>query len=295
MTPIDSKNEKIYEKSEKYTKNIRKYTKIYEKYTKNGKKGVCGQTFKNHPKIECSETQFSKINLQKNQCQFCKKIYSKNSNLHRHLKKCKMNISKTDKLLNYIKLIENEKEEIQKKNEIISKEKAILKKKVERLIENSNNNTTVNMQQNIYINNYGNENLGYLTKGYFDNLLKIPFVSIQKLIKEIHFNPRHPENNNIKIPNKKQKYAIVYKNGKWEFRHKKEVIEDMVDNSYNIMDCHFEDNKMILNDKKRNNFLQFQIEYDKNQKFKKDIKKDVELELLNYCNNEQFKNCVKKI
>ena len=31
----------------------------------------------------------------------------------------------------------------------------------------------------------------------------------------------------------------------------------MVDMSYNIVDCYFEDNKMILSDTKRNNFIEF--------------------------------------
>ena len=49
-------------------------------------------------------------------------------------------------------------------------------------------------------------------------------------------------------------------------RDKKTVIEDMVDKSYNILDCHFDDNKMILHDIKRKKFIEFQT------KFESDIK-----------------------
>ena len=56
----------------------------------------------------------------------------------------------------------------------------------------------------------------------------------------------------------------------------------MVDMSYNIVDCYFEDNKMILSDRKRNNFIEFQTKYDKDSTLKKGIADEVELELLNH-------------
>ena len=95
---------------------------------------------------------------------------------------------------------------------------------------------------------------------YLISLLKISSGSV--LLKDIHFNPNHPENHNVKIPNGKEKFAIVYMNGEWEVRKKRDVISNMVDMSYNIVDCYCEDNKMILSDTKRNNFIEFQTNYD---------------------------------
>ena len=89
------------------------------------------------------------------------------------------------------------------------------------------------MQQNITINNYGKENIDYLTNNYLTGLIYKPFDSVQCLLKTIHFNPKHPENHNIKISNKKQKYANVYNSGSWEFEKKKDVIENILDNGYN--------------------------------------------------------------
>ena len=136
------------------------------------------------------------------------------------------------------------------------------------------------LQQNVYINNYGNENLDYLTEGYLTSLLKIPCGSVLTLLKDIHFNANHPENHNVKIPNRKEKFAIVYMDGEWKIRMKKDVISNMVDMSYNIVDCYFEDNKMILSDTKRTNFIEFQTNYD-NGKLKKVIEGDLEVEILN--------------
>ena len=246
-------------------------------------------------------------------CKYCNKYYSNNSHMNRHMKKCIKNetVSLTidesndneTKLSEYIKVIEKEnklikrekkdmqkenklikkeKKAMGKENELIKKEKKAMGKEIEKLIDKVGNVTTNNnmLQQNIIINNYGNENLDYLTEGYLTSLLKIPCGSVLTLLKDIHFNANHPENHNVKIPNRKEKFAIVYMNGEWKLRNKKDVISNMVDMSYNIVDCYFEDNKMILSDTKRNNFIEFQTNYD-NGKLKKGIEGDLEVELLN--------------
>ena len=133
----------------------------------------------------------------------------------------------------------------------------------------------------ININNYGNENLDYLTTDFISNLIKIPYKAVPKLIKHIHFNPEHPENHNIKIPNKKQKFALTHKDGKWEYRNKNELIEDIVDTSYNMLDCYLGGNKMVIHDKKKKNFIEFQKSFESVPRIKKTVKTNTELEILN--------------
>ena len=210
-------------------------------------------------------------------CKFCKKSYSKNSNLHRHMKKCtNVDLSDNEKVVNYIN-------DIKKENKEIKKEKKKMRKEIVKLIDKlaEANTTNNNIQQNIIINNYGKENLDYLTPEYLTNLLKIPFQSIQSLIKNIHFNPKHPENHNIKITNKKQNLATVYNSGIWEFKDKKDVIENIVDNSYNMLDCHYDTNLDDLNKKKQTRFIEFQDKYSIDTKTKKKIEKDTEIIVLN--------------
>ena len=230
------------------------------------------------------------MNSSNYKCKYCFKVFKYRQSRSRHeLTNCSKNSngieqnkisiltdeSNEAKLSKYIKVIEKE-------NELIKKEKKAMRKEIEKLIDKVGNNTLNMIQQNVYINNYGSENLDYLTPGYLGGLLKIPFGSTLKLLKDIHFNPNHPENHNVKIPNRKEKYAIVYTNGDWKLRRKKDVISNMVDMSYNIVDCYFEDNKMILSDRKRNNFIEFQTKYDKDSTLKKGIADEVELELLNH-------------
>ena len=67
-----------------------------------------------------------------------------------------------------------------------------------------------------------------------------PYKSIPRLLKHIHFNPKHKENHNIRIPNRKEKYAKIYNGDRWELRDKKETIEDLSDRAYNLLEDHYD-------------------------------------------------------
>ena len=79
-------------------------------------------------------------------------------------------------------------------------------------ITNTNTNNT-QLQINNQINNYGNEDTSYITKEKYKEILKNPFTSLSKLINEVHFNDEHPENKNMRIPNKKQPFIEFYDDG----------------------------------------------------------------------------------
>ena len=118
-----------------------------------------------------------------------------------------------------------------------------MKEMVERLlIEKGNNNITnntnnstnnkdsFNTNNTIIINNYGDEDTKYITSDYIMKLLKNrPAKAIPELIKYTHFNDAHPENQNIKITNKKEPYIKVRKNDKWELQDKDATITDLID------------------------------------------------------------------
>ena len=203
------------------------------------------------------------VNDEKYSCNYCNKLFSRNDSLKRHLLKCKY---KKDK---------NKIEEMEAK---IIKLEEDLSKKGDTII---NSNTILN--NNIIINNYGNETLDYLSPEYFNKLLKSVFTSIPKLIEKIHFNPKHPENHNIKITNKKLPYASVMgDNSKWKMVDKKDAIETMVFNGYNLLDEKYPDNKQELSSKKREHFENFKDKFqDEDKELLKQVKTDVELLVLN--------------
>ena len=108
---------------------------------------------------------------------------------------------------------------------------------VEKLLINNTGNTTTNntnsnntIHNTININNYGEEDTKYITSDYILNLLKCkPAKAIPELIKHTHFNDEYPENQNIKITNKKGPHIKVMKNNKWELQNKEETITDLID------------------------------------------------------------------
>jgi len=169
-----------------------------------------------------------------NECPYCYKRFSRSDSLNRHYGRCK--IKKKEK--------ENDKQEIKELKEIV--EKLLVEKGNTNITNNTNNtnnmnnshNTTNHMTNNIIIHNYGDENTKYITSDYILNLLKNkPAKIIPELIKYTHFNDDHPENQNIKITNKKEPYIKVRKNDKWELQDKDETINDLIDRQqFHLMD-----------------------------------------------------------
>ena len=113
-----------------------------------------------------------------------------------------------------------------------------------------------------------------------NNLVASPYVALPKLIKNIHFHPEHPENHNIRITNKKEKFIKVYKNNKWQLEDKKQVIENMVDKGKSILDEHRD--KTLHSDFKNQCYDHFSEKFENDDKdLKKKLNTDVELVILN--------------
>ena len=210
-------------------------------------------------------------------CNKCKKTYSTNSNLHKHMKNCNHKDLRTYSKQEVEYLLEKRLDEQQKQfhDKLEDKEKMILEltRQVEKLIEKVGN-TTYNTY-NIVINPFGKENTSYISADYVSNLISDgPYNSIPKLLKYIHFHPEHKENHNIKIPNKKQPYAQVYNGTDWEYQLKKDTIEAMSDRAYSILNKHFRgDNEYMT---------RFKSDYNENTaELSKRLNRDIEVTILN--------------
>ena len=227
-----------------------------------------------------------------NQCKYCLKFYSKISNLNKHLKNCK------------------KKKEVESvsadETEELKKEIKELKETMKMLINNSdslsgnttnnNNNTTNNNNNNnntncnndnsmnIHINNYGSENKDYITKDYLIKLLREPFQAIPRLIEYTHFNKDHPENQNIKLPNKKQPYVKVLKDDKWVYADRKTMILDLIDEKHSELNegpliTHIEEK---FSEHLQDRFERFNDRYLNDEKiFTNQLYKETELVMIN--------------
>ena len=241
---------------------------------------VLGENIPIEPKLNPIEPKLNPIEPKSNiskkyQCIFCQKCYSTNSHMHRHMKKCKFK--------NSPKLASNSDAKDILINELI-KERDQMRKSIETLLERVGNVThiTNNNQQTIFINSHGQENLSYINDRYLMNLLKTPYGAVPKLLKDIHFHPEHPENMNVLITNKKLKFAKVWKGDKWKLCDKNEVIENMVDKGFNIIDGKFVEKEKVLESSKIKNYTEFQKRYNDGDKhLHKELLKNTEMVILN--------------
>jgi hypothetical protein len=152
-------------------------------------------------------------------------------------------------------------------------------------INNTVNNSVNNFDNSITvtINAFGNENISYLSNTFLDSLLKIPYSSVPKLLEHIHFNEEFPENKNVRITNKKDKWAEKNNGSSWEFVPKNNLINDMIINGFNILETHFEEKgKEILSDIKKERWEKFSLDfYDEKPSTIKRLFNDTECLILN--------------
>jgi hypothetical protein len=225
----------------------------------------------------------------------CGKNYSHRQSLHRHKTKCAFTLKSEQKFEERIEEIERVNRELQL--QILEKDKhdKELKEQIGNLldrlgssskIENKiieNNIENVENQTNITINYFGNENLDYITNKVLISCIGKVYGSIQALVETIHFHPDHPENHNIKITNKKLQHAqVMNRDKKWKLVHRNQVIEQLMDKSYQLLEDSFAENKAVIPLKKKENFQHFKQKYeDDDKEVKRQIKNDVDLLVLN--------------
>ena len=200
-------------------------------------------------------------------CDYCNKQFTLYTNKRRHeLHRCK-EVKADDTLYN------KEKE--------WKKEKKILYKQINALIKKAGNTTTNLNQNNINLNSYGEEDLTHITNSFKTNLIKGPFGMIPKMIEAVHFNDEKPENKNICYPNKKKNTIKIFKEGKWKYYNKEELMEEIMEHNYYILDVHYDEKKdNVLNDIQKKRYRDFKDKYD-NGKLDKETKDEINLILLN--------------
>jgi len=235
------------------------------KVSQNEDLGITKVSQRYHKSITKSENSAILQNFFK--CKNCEKQFSQKNNYYRHVKHyCKnLQISLNANELYEEKLAQTRViDKLKKENEGLRKSKNMTIQ---------NNSITTN---NININAFGKENLNYVSKEYIHGLIREgPYGSIRKLIKYIHFNPDHKENHNIKIPNKRDKYAMVYDGSMWQVKNKKNMITTIADHAYGVIAEHCED----ITSKK---FDRFRDDFESEEsRYMKKLAEDTELIILN--------------
>ena len=231
--------------------------------------------FSSTPKQHPNDTQTTPKLLSRI-CKFCNKSFTRKSGLDKHLNICMFKKE-------FINFKQEEQEEIDKMKKEIEELKNF-KIQTQNNITNTNSHNTTN--NTININNYGNEDLKHLKNSDFASLLSGIYNAVPKLIEKIHFDPEHPENQNIKYTNQKSPYLKIVKDKKWQFVNKKEELLDLIDNKcfmlkekyYSIL----EKKKYNITNNQRNKIEEFMDKYhEDDKKMTLDLIEKTELMLLN--------------
>ena len=234
-------------------------------------------TPKKHEKSgKTSKPTYKNYGKELNPCRFCDKIFSTNGHLLRHLKNsCKKTVKTAENKL-FLNLLDHQKK-------IFDAERNELYKHIDKLLkkvgDTITNNNTENTSNNIQLNSYGNEDLSHITNKFKNNMLKIPYGAIPKLIEAVHFNDRKPENKNILLTNKRDNKIKIFSGDKWIYKNKDDTLNNLIDGKYFILDNHYED---VCNKFKILNYEEFRDKFDEDDKaILAKLKQESELVLLN--------------
>ena len=259
-------------------------TKSNEKYSKNGMKKL--QSKKKKIEVNNSTSDINSYYIKRFKCTYCEKIFTERYNLNKHLNRCKnKKIEKEDTEKEMLKQMLKIKDfELKKQNQELED----AKRRIKELSKNSNN-VVYNTVNNITLIAYNRQpDLSHLTNNDYVKIMNRGFKSVPQLIKAIHFNPKKPQNQNVFIPNIKSKYVMVWNGIKWDLINRNNVIDDMYDDSSNILIEKMEELKNA--DLKPSVLTKFERFIDKKEddEVKNKIKEDIKLLLYN--NKEIIKN-----
>ena len=106
--------------------------------------------------------------------------------------------------------------------------------------KNIQNNTTIGQQNVIKINRFGYDDHKFIKNKHMYQALKNPRNGIPKLVEKVNFNKKYPQNHNIKLENKTDKYYKVFNGNKWVYSGKQEVIDSLLSKKKDMLDDFYE-------------------------------------------------------
>ena len=214
-------------------------------------------------------------------CEFCGKSLSTKGHLKRHIKQY---CSKKKVPIQPKAETEILKNLLTEQQEMFDKERKNLYKQMDKLLDKVGNTTNIqsNIKNTIHLNSYGNEDMSHITDLLKNDLIKIPFEMIPKMIEAVHFNEEKPENNNISLSNIRDNKVKIYSDKGWVYKDKCETIIDLVSEKYFLLDNFYENNNKMIELNSKNNYVKFRDFFNTEDKeFVASLKKKCELVLLN--------------
>lgn len=278
MKGLEIPNDIFLTKGEqKRNKKEQKGTKTQKKGTKKEQKGTIFTCEKNESLKPMTE----------HICQYCNKNYSTRKSLLRHIKHfCKIKkdednqeLKKTEDM-NELKKIFSE--EMKEQNHKISKLFDKVSTTNNTMNNSGNNNNSHNQVNNIQLNVFGKEDLSVLTDNVKEELIKGPFKMMPKLMEMIYFNKNHPENQTMKLVNKKEKIMKIHDKEGWKYVDKDETIDYILEDKNYAVDSYYDQNELQFSDFVKKTYGRFRELFDsRDEALWNKIKREIDLVLWN--------------
>tara|TARA_Y200000002_G_scaffold372162_1_gene369641 strand:- start:143 stop:1021 length:879 start_codon:yes stop_codon:yes gene_type:complete len=264
--------------TKKHKKNVKNYEEELEKSSNLTHKNTQKHTnipFLTHKNTQKHTKTHKNVEKSEHICEFCNKSFSRLDSLTRHINKnfCKM-IKKQYNEDALIMQLEEHKKERNKLYDYIDK-----------LIDktgNTNINIEKQMNNQINLNNFGEEDISHITDDYKMKMLTLPYGMIQNMIEKVHFNNKKPENKNIALTNKRENMIRVFRRKRWKFQDRFYVVDELIKNNYNRLDEYYEEyGKMKMNAAHNRRYQLFQKKFDRqDDELMNKIKRETEMILL---------------
>ena len=206
------------------------------------------------------------VNFYKLMCKKCNKIYKVKKSLIEHEKKCKgideLTCSRCMKSFTSRQAKSNHcKRNTCKARSIlharIPNQQNINTQQNAKIINNINiNNTNINntnienQQNNIIINNYGNERIDYITNKEMVRILLSGNNTLPLYVENKHFNNIFPENNNIKYTNECK--CLLKDDDIWKEKDLNILSNELIKDNSKILLLYCDNNKIDLENKIKN-------------------------------------------
>jgi hypothetical protein len=207
---------------------------------------ICELCCNNYKTQKTKDRHVCKSNDLNINCQYCSKSFTRLIYKNKHEPKCNMNPN--------IHLLKQTNTMIENKNPIITNVN---------ITNNINNTNNINqtMINTNNPNNYGYENLDYITDEQLVEMISKRGDGVIKMILLKHFNKLHPENHNVIINGDK---CTVYKNDKWKKINRDALVTDLYYDGINSIDVIYEEavdnNKPLRIRDKDIDFLKYDYE-----------------------------------
>jgi len=191
------------------------------------RKKLCKPVLEDKDPEKIIEEEREKEKLHKQyQCEHCNKRFNSRQSKSRHMKTCKGVVTS------------HSSDTISTTSQVVQQNATTI-----------NNNITNITNNTIVLNDFSAVTGKHISS---DDILKLIaqvkredkyYDVFQTVLKKIYFDPAHPENHTIKIPNRRDKYCQVVTGGRIQFAKKKEKVDQTIDTTHVTLHGVYDENE----------------------------------------------------